>query len=983
MNGCSKIALISFFVCLFYSLNGQVVPHQKYTSKDGLISDRISIISQDNNGMMWFGSIFGICRYNGQYFEKLPLLPQQEQKSVTGIIPFKNAVFAGFGFNGGLGEFTRGKIIPYSFKNNQQENSLTPMCIADSSVLALAGYKLYMLSNGRSEFVVDLTKCFDSPVLITSMLHQPTQLWVGTNSGLYLFEKKNKKIFFLKKVLTGTNITSLCEDANKNIWIEGAADGIQTVGFCTPKGGYESYKVLMKSSQIIPVTYNSNGSDGFWGINYSKGLFHLSADRTVSYYPGVVDLNSYISYIYSDRENNIWIGNDPGVIKISLLNSRSFYFDKVAAAAGHLTIKSNGSILACNSKDLFVIAHDKIEKWPEFMTKEDKGLMGTFAEIDDHSIWCNRWDVGLWRLSMMKNKPIVAKKYFKTFNGEEIHVSALIKGQGNTFWAGGDKLYRLDDKKIVEVIELPKVFNRSVAINAIAIDTTLHELFIGDNVAGIFRLKYEELPGKSFRYSFKNTINEKDGLFDSYIRSLLVDSKGNLWAGTRYAGIFKMNLRDSSIKAINYNKNISLGCGRVTGITEEAGEAVWFSTCNGAHRFVYNSGGWEHYNTSYGLPSAEVFDIALNNDRKISWVLTNEGVTSISYKNKLTKVAAPIVNLTGVYVLGENDTASLYSTRLVKYPSSKNSIGFTFCASTFVDEKNVRYRYKLDGYSQEWSEPAINSNITYASLPPGHYTFKVEAENASGKWSDTPAVFSFEIVRPFYKSPWFLTSLLFALAIIIYGIITYRLQQKVKVEKLRVRIARDLHDDIGSALGSINLLSKSATRKLQRTEAGDEIVGTFEKIGDSAQTILESMDDIIWSINPMKDNWQDLVIRMKEFAIPLLESKDIKLDMQVKGEDYNRLPMDLRRNIFLIFKESISNTVKHSGCTQVNVTSRISHNNFYLEISDDGFGFDICQDTNRNGLKNLSHRATEINGRIVIKSEIGKGTSIYFQCPLR
>ncbi|MGI8601117.1 MAG: sensor histidine kinase, partial [Chitinophagaceae bacterium] len=230
---------------------------------------------------------------------------------------------------------------------------------------------------------------------------------------------------------------------------------------------------------------------------------------------------------------------------------------------------------------------------------------------------------------------------------------------------------------------------------------------------------------------------------------------------------------------------------------------------------------------------------------------------------------------------------------------------------------------------------------------------------------------------------WFLVILLFVTGLIIYLIQIFRLQQKMKLQKLRLHIARDLHDDVGSALGSINLLSQTAGRKLKKPSTPEEISGTLEKIGFSAQTTLEAMDDIIWAINPEKDTWQDLLIRMKEFAFPLTEAKEIFLDLNSDAGDYNKLPVFLRRNVFLIFKEVITNSVKHANSSKIQVDIKVQNDRFFMMIKDDGKGFDINNKNNRNGIHNLHNRAALVKGKLEIISSSGKGTTIKFYCPLR
>lgn len=379
--------------------------------------------------------------------------------------------------------------------------------------------------------------------------------------------------------------------------------------------------------------------------------------------------------------------------------------------------------------------------------------------------------------------------------------------------------------------------------------------------------------------------------------------------------------------------------------------------------------------------NAEIFSLAVDEKNSRLWAAGTEGVSELKIGEKIQDLP-PLVNLIDITVLGRSDTSALYSSAPKKYEYNQNSIGFVFAGASFIDEKQIKYKYTLQGYDKNWSEPAITNNVNYASLPPGKYIFKVLAANVKNQWSSHPAIFEFEIIMPVYKRPWFIVMLIIIALFIIYAIRLQRLKQRYKIEKLRLNIAGDLHDDIGSTLGSINLLSKTATRRLDQNQSGEDISLIFQKIGQSAENTLEAMDDIVWSINPEKDKVEDLILRMREFAIPLLEAQNISFSFNVKGKSEIALPMNLRRNLFLIFKEAIHNILKHSKAGKVDIKLNTHHNLFLMEILDNGKGFNTELPSSRNGVKNMHRRAEAIGGALQINSSKGY-TSILFTAPIR
>jgi signal transduction histidine kinase len=291
----------------------------------------------------------------------------------------------------------------------------------------------------------------------------------------------------------------------------------------------------------------------------------------------------------------------------------------------------------------------------------------------------------------------------------------------------------------------------------------------------------------------------------------------------------------------------------------------------------------------------------------------------------------------------------------------------------FKNANDVRYQYKLEGVDKDWSVLSERGFVEYASLRPGKYIFKVRAAML-GDETDVgeESTLSFRISPAFYQSVWFYSLLAIFVFALLYAFIRYRIRQVIKMERMRTRIASDLHDDIGSTLSSISLLSEMASRQ----DKDSALAKALSKIGVDSRDVLNSMDDIIWSVNPQNDSLSSLVVRLREYAIPLCESKDIIFSMNVEFDTHSvNLSMDERPNIYLIVKESINNAVKHSGCKKLSIAFT-ANPRLEISVQDDGCGFDTALPTSRNGLTNIKRRAAQIGGEIVLFSEIGKGAII-------
>jgi len=303
-----------------------------------------------------------------------------------------------------------------------------------------------------------------------------------------------------------------------------------------------------------------------------------------------------------------------------------------------------------------------------------------------------------------------------------------------------------------------------------------------------------------------------------------------------------------------------------------------------------------------------------------------------------------------------------------------NSINIAFTAFLYTNPDQVRFRYRLKGADAGWQDAADQRSANYAQLSPGDYTFYVQCGNKDGLWNNHLASFSFVIDPPFWETWWFRTAVVLLIGLALYSLYRYRINNILAIQHIRERIASDFHDDIGSALSSISIFGDIADAQLEEKVPHEETREVVGHITTHARAMLEAMDDIVWAVNPRNDHFNDLAVRMREFAIPLLEAKNIRFDIDINESILNtRIKMEARKNIFLIFKECINNLLKHSACTAMKV--QVTKTDTYLEIviSDNGRGFDLSAPTNRNGLKNLQMRAAEINGRLQVTTKPGAG----------
>lgn len=323
---------------------------------------------------------------------------------------------------------------------------------------------------------------------------------------------------------------------------------------------------------------------------------------------------------------------------------------------------------------------------------------------------------------------------------------------------------------------------------------------------------------------------------------------------------------------------------------------------------------------------------------------------------------------------------SLQQLQEVKLGADENNLVISFACLDFVNRDKYVYYYQLQGLDEEWRR-AERLDLPLAGLAPGHYVLRVKAENIDGLVSKNITELRFFIKPPFWRTGWFISTLLLIFALIGYVIHRLRLNRVLAVETIRNRVARDLHDDMGSTLSTINILSSMAKTKMHTDQA--RAVEYINKISDNSQRMMEAMDDIVWAIKPSNDSMQKLVARLREFATNVFEAKDIDLEFTVADEVNDvKLDMEARRDFFLIGKEAINNAAKYAHCHKVFINIEIINRQLSLLVKDDGVGFEVQQADAGNGLGNMQRRANAMRGTLKIQSAPAAGTTIHLQVPL-
>ncbi|MBO0947571.1 ATP-binding protein [Fibrella forsythiae] len=322
-----------------------------------------------------------------------------------------------------------------------------------------------------------------------------------------------------------------------------------------------------------------------------------------------------------------------------------------------------------------------------------------------------------------------------------------------------------------------------------------------------------------------------------------------------------------------------------------------------------------------------------------------------------------------------------YGQAIVKYPpfalnleGRQNYISFRLKAAV-----PTRIQYRLDGLDNEWIDGLSTDHIHYSNLPGGSYKFQLKSQ-----FSDHTESVTIQVKAPIWRKWWFVPTifayLIGVIGLVVYLFMQYRFRQKLRVLQARDRIARDLHDDMGSYLSSISILSQTAHRNTIRDPEKTQLA--LDRIGQTARRVMESMNDMVWSINPSNDSMTQVVTRMTDAGNSLFNDTPVDFNIQV-GDDLGTFPIsaEARRDLFLIFKEAITNAARYAQASRVRASLQRTQTGLLLQIQDDGRGFDPQQPAYQNpgggnGLINMQKRATTLGGELTVISRIGEGTTV-------
>jgi signal transduction histidine kinase len=305
---------------------------------------------------------------------------------------------------------------------------------------------------------------------------------------------------------------------------------------------------------------------------------------------------------------------------------------------------------------------------------------------------------------------------------------------------------------------------------------------------------------------------------------------------------------------------------------------------------------------------------------------------------------------------------------------------FHFTVPALRAPERIRFRYRMEGLDGKWIYAGADRSAAYSQLPPGSYQFRVQACSDEGIWTPEGAALAVTVQPHYWQTAWFRTAMVLIAALIIAGLLLLRRARRRELERERMRIAGDLHDELGGNLSGIVLLSRRVGRQ---PVLGERERNELDEVARIATQTTQSVRDIVWFINPSCDTLEEMILHMRETSAALLTGVQYEFHAPEPSAAFREiLPPEFRRHVFLIFKELLHNIVRHSGAAAVEITVKIEGRRFCVSVRDNGKGFDFTSSQHTGGLKNAQLRIQRLHGEFHLQSRPGEGAHIQFTAPV-
>jgi len=958
----------------------------------------------DKTGFMWFATDQGLARFDGYEFRTFGLEDGLPSKTITALLQDHDGSYW-LGTNKGLCHFDG---IHFKLYTRAGGNNVTAVIFQDSKRGIWCGSYggLFRLEQpaGKEAYLrrVALSATPDGDPMVAAIAEDNTgTIWAGSIETLYRLKDGGVEASFTKADGIPDRISSLLTDRRGRVWL-GTWGGLCLLNTRQMRGPIVQRVWTQSdglSSHIIHGLFRSSGGT-IWALTeHGLSSWQEAADTPVFriHHDAQGWLASHNETAGEDRNGSLWIGTEThGVVRVSLngLTTLGTGEGLLSNKIRDLFTDKNGDLLAVTRIDapdaalnrryrgqiLYRLNDDQLHAatpdYPRSLKKPGWGE-GQIVLQDHLGEWWITSEDGLFRypaVALEKLPQTGPQAHYRDADGllgnDVFRVHEDVRGD---IWVG------TMNGRIGGVFRWQR---SSQHFERIGVVSPSASAFANDNDGNVWIGWWGRTELGRFRDGKLEKFDKSSGLSPGWVAAIFKDHLGRIWVTTT-GGLSRIDKPADAVPIIqNYAGVAALSGHRFYCLTEDRHGVLYAGTDKGLEEFNPATGGIRHFGMKDGLPAEEV--LSAHCDRNgILWFGTHGGLVRFEPVSRPAKQIVPL-RIVGLRIGGQPwPVAKLGETRAgnLRLSAGENVLQIDYTDLAFGSAGDLRFQYQLDGSGAEWSAPSKDRTLHFAGLAPGSYQLSIRAVDVLGQPVSDAVTANFRVMPQFWQTWWFqMLCLVFAAAVITL-IHRYRISRLMAVQNLRSRIAFDLHDEVGSGLTQIAIWSELARRN--KTQASEN---HLERIATSSRSLVDTIGDIIWTVNPQRDSLRELVQRVRYFATEICTARDIDLKFETNSEELDReANSEIRRDVFLIAKEAIHNAVRHSGCNRIEVRFCIPGERLEMEISDNGRGLSPGA-ADGNGLASMRQRARSLGGSIEWRQakplESSGGTSVFLQMPL-
>lgn len=979
--------------------------------EQGLSQDIVTSIVQDRQGFMWFGTQDGLNRYDGysiKIFKHDPRDPTSIFSNVIGPIYEDQNGVLWIAAGGGLDQYDADRNIFVHHRHDEMDphslshNHVTSICEdGDGNLWVGTGNGLNRLDPNKKQFVRYRHHLRDQNSISSDyigVLHRDRSntLWVGTDNGLNVYDSKNDRFvryFYNEK--PRYLISSLADDGKGNLWIGYAGYGVKR--FSRSTGRITHYRPLIHNpaslGDVIVFDICVDGRGTVWMATFSSlDKYDPVSDSFIHYRHNPNNPHSLSSdrpgALFEDKAGVLWVGTwhggvsryDPFKQKFALFRNipndlKSLSSNEVLAIledrAGNMWVGTSGGGLNHYNQTTKQFVHYRHQ--PANPNSISSNIVTALWEDRKGNLWVG-CDGGTLDRFDRKHRMFVHYPF-----GD---IKTIFEDSQGELWLGLASESRRLQESLIRFN--PNKNTSTVYRNVPSHPDSLH----GEEVWCI----YEDRSGDLWIATWKdgamlNRFQRREGRFTHYehdpedvhsisgnsVRAIQQDRQGFLWFGTWGAGLNKFD--PTTGRFTRFHEHDGLPNNYIKGILVDDRENLWISTEMGLSKFNPQTGAFKNFSTDDGLQAERFLSGSCFKGRSGKLYFGGENGYNVFHPDSIQdNPNVPPIVITNFKVFDEPvqlpQSTSVNKEISLKY--EEDVFSFEFVALDYTAPRRNQYAYMMEGFDKDWVNAGTRRYASYTHLDPGEYIFRVKGSNNDGVWNEQGASVNIVIQPAYWQTWWFRAFVVFVVAGIFYGFYRYRIANLLRVERLRSRIAADLHDDVGSNLSSIALASQLIARKISLP---DNEMNQLTEIGSTALRTSDMMKEIVWLLNPRNDSVDDLLLKMKAVAETMLRGTTYEF-VGPHEKLTEKIDLEMKRNLYMMYKEILNNIVKHASATAVSIHIAWENGKLLLTVQDDGKGFDATKPSTGNGLQNLRRRSEQIGAHLTISSRSGGGVVV-------